>query len=266
MENKGSFGRHARLSPHQFVLSTMSTKVSIVTGASRGIGSFIAKALAENYGHHVIITGRQGAKLDALADATDGAVTVAPADLTSENDRNELVQVAQKCCDADDHHFFGIIHNAGLLIPKPFEELHEQDWTQMWEVNVLGPALLTKVFTTMLRESLGDGQGKKHLVAISSMGGFQGSKKFPTLSAYSATKAAIASLAECWAEELGPMGVQSNALCLGAVQTDMLSEAFPGLTVDMQPEQMGHWIANFFSEQYTLFNGKVLPVAGHDPG
>lgn len=244
----------------------MITRVSIVTGASRGIGMFTAKALAEVFGHHVIITGRQVGKLEALADATDGAMTVAPADLTSEEDRNELYRIAQQCCDTEGHHFFGIVHNAGLLVAKPFDELDEQDWTKMWEVNVLGPAMLTKTFTKMLGESLGDGHGKKHLVAISSMGGFQGSKKFPSLSAYSATKAAIASLAECWAEELGSVGVHSNALCLGAVQTDMLGEAFPGLTVDIQPEQMGHWIANFFSEQYTLFNGKVLPVAGHDPG
>jgi NAD(P)-dependent dehydrogenase (short-subunit alcohol dehydrogenase family) len=242
------------------------TRVSIVTGASRGIGTYIAKALAEDYGHHVIVTGRQETKLEALAGNTSGAMTVAPADLTSEEDRIALQRVAQQCCQSEGHHMFGIVHNAGLLIPKPFEELSQDDWTRMWEVNVLGPAMLTKTFTNMLGESMGDGHGKKHLLAISSMGGFQGSKKFPSLSAYSATKAAIASLAECWAEELGPRGVHSNALCLGAVQTDMLGEAFPGLTVDMQPEQMGRWIANFYSEQYTLFNGKVLPVAGHDPG
>ena len=244
----------------------MSTRVSIVTGASRGIGFFIAKALAEDFGHHVIVTGRNVTRLEDLANQTQGTITVAPADITSEQDRQSIHSVVDTVCQHPDHNFFGIVHNAGLLIAKPFNELTEQDWNHQWQVNVLGPALLTKTLAGALTESKGDGKGKKHVVAISSMGGYQGSKKFPTLSAYSATKAAVASLAECWAEEMGPHGVHSNALCLGAVQTDMLGEAFPGLTVDMQPKQMGQWIANFYSEQYTLFNGKVLPVAGHDPG
>jgi|GEM_PF-3953006 len=84
----------------------MSTRVSIVTGASRGIGFFIAKALAEDFGHHVIVTGRNVTRLEDLANQTQGTITVAPADITSEQDRQSIHSVVDTVCQHSDHHFF----------------------------------------------------------------------------------------------------------------------------------------------------------------
>jgi NAD(P)-dependent dehydrogenase (short-subunit alcohol dehydrogenase family) len=103
--------------------------------------------------------------------------------------------------------------------------------------------------------------GKAHVINISSMGGYQGSKKFAGLSHYSASKAALASLTECLAEEYKKDDIIFNALALGAVQTEMLNEAFPGLKASLSPEEMGTYIANFAIEGKKIYNGKVIPVS-----
>ncbi len=88
------------------------------------------------------------------------------------------------------------------------------------------------------------------------MGGVQGSVKFPGLSLYSASKGALAILTECLAEELKDSEIKANALAIGAVQTEMLTEAFPGYKAPLQPEEMASFIANFALTGHHYFNGK----------
>lgn len=93
------------------------------------------------------------------------------------------------------------------------------------------------------------------------MGGFQGSAKFPGLSLYSASKAAVAVFTECLAEELKSRNIKANALALGAVQTEMLSQAFPGYQAPLQSNEMADFIADFAYTGHRYFNGKILPVS-----
>jgi NAD(P)-dependent dehydrogenase (short-subunit alcohol dehydrogenase family) len=97
------------------------------------------------------------------------------------------------------------------------------------------------------------------------MGGFQGSSKFPGLSAYSASKAALASLTECMAEELKSDGIHVNCLALGAVDTEMLRQAFPGYQAPVSSEDMARFIGEFSINQRTFFNGKIIPVSSSTP-
>jgi NAD(P)-dependent dehydrogenase (short-subunit alcohol dehydrogenase family) len=97
------------------------------------------------------------------------------------------------------------------------------------------------------------------------MGGVQGSAKFPGLSAYSSSKAALANLSELLAEELKEKNIRVNCLALGAAQTEMLEEAFPGYRAPLSAEQMAAYIAWFTVNGYLYFNGKVLPVALSTP-
>lgn len=97
------------------------------------------------------------------------------------------------------------------------------------------------------------------------MGGFQGSSKYPGLSYYSASKAAIACLTECLAVELKQFGIKVNCLALGAVQTEMLAEAFPGYAAPVSSEEMGEYIAGFALTGQKFYNGKILPVAVTNP-
>lgn len=153
----------------------------------------------------------------------------------------------------------GLVHNAGVLLKEEGGYALE-DLSRLFHINVLAPLVLTKALAAKLA---GDPPG--HVVHIGSMGGFQDSVKFPGLAAYSASKAALACMAQCLAEELKDRGVRSNCLALGAVDTTMLREAFPGYRASVSAEAMGAHVAAFVLEGHFLYNGKVLPVAVGTP-
>lgn len=133
----------------------------------------------------------------------------------------------------------------------------EADWLAMFQTNVLGAAQLTQSLLPLMGQN-----GKtSHVVNIGSMGGYQGSSKFAGLSAYSASKGALAILSECLAEELKDKNVKCNCLCLGAVDTDMLQMAFPNYKAPTTSDEMGQFIADFALNGHKYFNGKVLPVS-----
>ncbi|HKR03686.1 MAG TPA: SDR family oxidoreductase, partial [Bacteroidia bacterium] len=148
-----------------------------------------------------------------------------------------------------------LINNAGLLINKPFEELSETDWLNMYKVNVFGPVKIIKTILPLMGKT-----NKTHIVNISSYGGFQGSSKFRGLSGYSSGKAALANLTECLAEEFKNKNISVNCLALGSVQTEMLAKAFPGYTAAVSPQQMAQFIVDFAFTGHNYFNGKILPV------
>ena len=104
-----------------------------------------------------------------------------------------------------------------------------------------------------------------HVVTISSMGGIQGSVKFAGLAAYSSSKGAVITLSELLAEEYKEQGIAFNVLALGAVQTEMLQEAFPGYEAPISALEMAKYIANFSLTGNQYFNGKVLQVSSTTP-
>jgi NAD(P)-dependent dehydrogenase (short-subunit alcohol dehydrogenase family) len=106
---------------------------------------------------------------------------------------------------------------------------------------------------------------ESHVVTISSMGGVQGSAKFPGLSAYSSSKGAVITMTELLAEEFKEIGPSFNVLALGAVQTEMLEEAFPGYQAPVTALQMANYIMNFSLTGQALYNGKLLQVSSSTP-
>lgn len=151
-----------------------------------------------------------------------------------------------------------LINNAGLLINKPFEQLSHQDLTESYQVNVIGIMEATQALLPQLATDA-------HIVNISSMGGFQGSLKFAGLAAYSTSKAALCAFTELFAEEYKASSLRMNCLCLGAVQTEMLSAAFPGYIAPTSPAEMAQFIANFALHNGAFFNGKIIPVSSSNP-
>ena len=97
------------------------------------------------------------------------------------------------------------------------------------------------------------------------MGGVQGSLKFGGLAAYSSSKGALITLSELLAEEYKERGIIFNTLALGAVQTEMLTEAFPNYQANITPKQMARYIADFALNGTAIFNGKVLQVSNSTP-
>lgn len=229
------------------------SKVAVVTGASRGIGYETCKKLAEN-DHHAVAVARSADSLHLLQEFRSEYIHALPADLTEEKAIDSLV-------DTVDEHFEGVdilINNAGALINKKFSDLSLDDWRSQIESNLISAVHITKKLLPYFNEDA-------HIVNISSMGGFQGSAKFPGLTAYSVSKGALSILTECLATELKEQNIRANALCLGAVQTDMLEEAFPGIEAPVSPEEMGAYIADFALSASRFYNGKILPVALEDP-
>ena len=103
-----------------------------------------------------------------------------------------------------------------------------------------------------------------HIVNISSIGGINGSSKFPGLSSYSSSKGALNILTEVLAVEFDK-GPFVNSLSLGAVQTPMLELAFPDYKAPTTPEEMAIFIYNFSTASPIMFNGKVIPVSTSNP-
>ncbi|NVK05239.1 MAG: SDR family oxidoreductase [Flavobacteriia bacterium] len=228
-------------------------EVAVVTGASRGIGYALSKEL-HSRGVQVIATARSEDKLKALQAECDGKLEYRVLDLS---DRGAVEAWANELSEKGIQ-ISHLINNAGSLVNKPFGEITAEELRRVYEVNVFS------VFE-FIQRTLGLFTSDVHVVNISSMGGFQGSQKFPGLSAYSSSKAAVASLTECLQEEFAEKGWAFNALCLGAVQTEMLEEAFPGFAAPTSPEEMAVFIADFAMGAQKYLKGKVLPISSTTP-
>lgn len=153
-----------------------------------------------------------------------------------------------------------LINNAGFLVNKPFVNTQINDITKIININFVSPSIIIQSLIPLLKLS-----DIKHVVNISSMGGYQGSSKFPGLSFYSASKAAVASLTECLSEEFKDNKISFNSLALGAVNTKMLKSAFPDYTAPINPKEMANFIYDFAINGYKYFNGKILPVSTTTP-
>ena len=103
------------------------------------------------------------------------------------------------------------------------------------------------------------------MVTISSMGGIQGSIKFPGLAAYSSSKGAVITLSELLAEEYRERGISFNVLALGSVQTEMLQEAFPGYQAPLSAMDMAEYLVNFALTGQKFQNGRVVQVSSTTP-
>lgn len=228
-------------------------KYILITGASRGIGYETALKLAGK-GNHVIAVARSHNLLMNLTGQTgNGNIVPVTADLTASEGIAEIMACVNTIPQLD-----VLINNAGTLINKSFMETTLDEWKYVMDINLFSVIRLIK----SLRPKMMRGS---HIVNISSMGGFQGSEKFPGLSAYSTSKGALAILTESLSSEFGEEDISVNCLCLGAVQTEMLNMAFPGYKAPVQPEQMADFIADFSLSGNLFFNGKILPVSLNNP-
>jgi len=228
----------------------MASKNVIITGASRGIGFELVKYFADA-NHKVLALSRNIDSLIALNHTNIKAISI---DLSKEKDIIKAVDFIAASWRKVDI----LIHNAGKLINKPFTELTSNDFIDVYKVNVFAIAELTRVILPFLQKG-------SHVVTISSMGGIQGSMKFPGLAAYSSSKGAVITLSELLAEEYKERGIAFNVLALGAVQTEMLAEAFPDYKAQMTATEMANYIANFALTGNKFYNGKVLQVSSSTP-
>ncbi len=221
----------------------------IITGASRGIGFEMAKLFADE-GHSVLALSRN---VNPISELKHANISCFPFDLSEKKDLQKLTDFLSDWKSVD-----VLINNAGKLISKPFLETTTEEFEAVFRVNVFGLAEITKTVLPKMPK-------KGHVVSISSMGGVQGSMKFPGLSVYSSSKGAVITLTELWAEEFKETGPAFNVLALGAVQTEMLEEAFPGYQAPTTALEMAQYIKDFALKGHKLYNGKLLQVSSSTP-
>lgn len=229
----------------------------LITGASKGIGFEMVTQFAKDPKNLIIAVSRNTHSLTKLINSKNThSILPIKADITKTAQRKKIVQVIRSLRIPLDT----VIHNAGQIVNKPFEKISEKELESVYATNVFAPFLLTQALLPLLNQT-----SRSHIVNIGSMGGFQGSAKFPGLSAYSSSKTALSGLTECLAEELKSKNLSVNCLALGAVQTEMLSKAFPGYKAPLNAKQMAAFICDFALTGQQYFNGKILPVSTTTP-
>ena len=222
----------------------------IVTGTSRGIGLQLAQQLGAE-GHQVLALSRNAEPCKSLNKQN---ITAFPFDITDASHFEKVVDFIESDWEGVDV----LINNAGALLNRPFAETTVSDFEAVYRVNVFGVAELTRVVLPFMSAG-------SHVVTVSSMGGVQGSMKFPGLAAYSSSKGAVITWSELLAEEYKEQNIAFNVLALGAVQTEMLEEAFPGFQAPNSADEMASYIANFAITGNQFYNGKLLQVSSSTP-
>ena len=224
----------------------------VITGASKGIGYEAALLFAQDKTNKIITISRSGFN----SSESFPNITSINFDLRSDKFESELLPLILKQFNSVDI----LINNAGTLINKPFENLSTEDWNAIFQTNLFGALKLIRLLLPYMGK-----KNRSHMVNIASMGGFQGSVKFTGLSAYSSSKAALANLTECLAEEFREKNIAVNCLALGAVETEMFTKAFPGHKALVDAASMAKFLAEFSKTGHQYFNGKIIPVSSSTP-
>lgn len=226
----------------------------IVNGGTRGIGKEVVIFLAHDINNQIIVTGRNQKLLLELSAGFNNVKSFNLDMSIFESRSKEFIDFVSSRFSKIDV----LINIAGTLINRDFLELSIAEGRLIMETNFFGPAALIKALKPIMAID-------SHIVNISSMGGFQGSVKYRGLSYYSASKAALACLTECLANEFKDYRISVNCLALGSVQTEMLNEAFPGYKAPVEAKDMAEFICGFALTGHKFFNGKILPVAIGNP-
>ena len=187
-------------------------RVTVVTGASSGIGAEIARAVGEAGGDVLLVgrsAGRLAASLDAVA-VTGARVSVAAVELRDDGAPQAVVDAAL----AEFGRIDGLVNAAGIYRMASLADTTDELFDEHWEVNVRAPYRLTRE----VAPHLGEGGS---IVFVSSMSGHVGS---PNDSAYCASKGAIELIVKALGTELAPRGVRVNAVAPGNVHTSMNAE------------------------------------------
>ena len=225
----------------------------VITGCSRGIGLELVKLFSQQ--HNVYCLTRNIEPIEKYKNEVGDSNRIK----FLQFDFESLNNIELNSFLTIDNGIDVLINNAGYLVNETFGQISESNLRRMYEVNVLGPFRLMQIVLPLLRKD------NSHVISIGSMGGVQGSVKFPGLSAYSSSKGGMSILTECLAEEYKESNIKFNCLALGAVQTEMLNEAFPGYEASVSAKEMAQYIYSFALNGSRFINGKVISVSNSTP-
>jgi NAD(P)-dependent dehydrogenase (short-subunit alcohol dehydrogenase family) len=230
----------------------------IVTGAASGIGRACAEVLVAD-GTSVALWDLNGSVVEVAASLGMTGITL---DVTDEAAVAAAVETSITALGGID----GLVHAAGTVSVDPIGSLTAPLWDKVLDVNLRAHALIVQAILPALREST-----NPSIVGISSIEGLVGNGAIP---AYCASKAGLLGLTRSMADQLGPEGIRSNAICPGFIETPMLQVALdvPGLRDDFekaaplrrlgQPIDVANAAAFLLSPKSSFINGIELVVDG----
>lgn len=225
-----------------------------ITGTSKGLGFALVQAFLKQTDCKIAaVTGNRNVLRKKL-EGTESSdrVEVIEASITDESGRNMIHAVLKKMPELKI-----LIHNAGKLLFKPFAEITEAELKDIYNVNVFAPFLLTQTLLPIMKNT--------HTIHISSVGGVDDSLKFPGLSAYSTSKAALNCLTQMLSEEFKDSENTFNCLAMGSVETEMFQSAFPGVSAASRPEEMASYIVSYAKRAPEVMRGKIISLSKSNP-
>lgn len=187
----------------------MHKKITLISGASRGIGRAVSLRLAHE-GHFVIVLARNAEEIGELEheiDEAGGKALSFACDISDEKQVNEAVAQVLR----DFHRIDCVINNAGIGVFKPAEEIHPEDWDRVMDVNVKGSYLLTRAVLPHMKAA-----GAGHIVGIASD---VSKRTFAKGSLYTASKYAQHAFFESLRREVRSQGIKVSVVYPGLVDT-----------------------------------------------
>lgn len=228
-------------------------KVTVVTGAGRGIGRATALRFARA-GARVVLFSRTRETLETAMEeirAAGGEALAIQGDVALAEDVQALFQRTLEAYERVDI----LVNCAGVVAVQPFAEMEIETWDKVLAVNLRGTFLCCReAFRAMAP------QGGGVILNISSLSGVKGVEKFPGLSAYNVSKAGIAGLTEILAVEGRPSGIRVAAVSPGAVDTEMLRQAAPHLRAGMTAAEMAEILLFMADESGRALSGTNLEI------
>lgn len=238
------------------------SKISLVTGASQGIGESIARSLAGE-GAEVILVDVLKDKLDGLAESirSDGGKAAAYyGDVSRFDQTAELVKAVLDKHGRIDH----LVNNAGITRDNLLMRMKEEEWDAVLSVNLKGVFNLTKA---VIRHMLGNRSGR--IVNIASVVGVMGNAG---QSNYAASKAGVIGFTKSVAREVASRGITVNAVAPGYIatsMTDSLSESIKNAFLEIipmkrfgTPEEVAHVVKFLLSKEAAYITGQVIGING----
>jgi gluconate 5-dehydrogenase len=243
---------------------SLEGRVALVTGASRGLGFEMAKALAE-HGAHVVLNSRRRDELEArAAELAEAGLAAGVAAFDVADGAACRAAVAE--VEARHGHLDILVNNAGVIPRTPLLDYSDEDWQASLDVNLTAAFRLSRAAAKGMVQ-----RGWGRIIATGSVMSFV---VRPTIPGYTATKHALAGLTKALAVELGPKGVNCNAICPGYFETelnmairdnrplyDRIAERTP-LGRWAQPEEIGGAVVFLASDAASYVNGHLLSVDG----
>lgn len=241
----------------------LNGQVAVVTGATRGIGFGVAKALAKA-GAAVACIGTNAEKLNASVAQINADGGKATAYICNVADSAAVQETAAKILEQFDNRVDILVNNAGITRDQLVRAMTDEQWDDVIAVNLRGPFLVTRAFISAMRK-------KKYgrIINIASISGMIGNRGQAN---YSASKAGVIGFTRTVSKEVGNRNITVNAISPGFIETDMTAVLEPMYVEEIknripvgrfgQPEDIANAVLFFASPEASFVTGQIIAVDG----